>query len=582
MWLTSLIGGSGPARNTVQFEVQSYKVDHWVTEAICDSEEQARTLVNRLLIHRDGMRIIRDFSGDAGPDASLETVIYSEMRGGGRTSVTIPAIEQAPQLCTTSVDLLGLESRQTMSRLLRQYLDRRSLTTSELLYNAKEMARAMDYENMVPNAVTRVSSLQAQKLGRETRERRDFLFDTLAQLKRQALQAAKRNLPTARQHGFLAAMTQVGQAAAGQPDMQDYLAKVVLCQDTVQIRNLLGKIEWLLALMEEGKAEDWHHTVLDGLIADAVSSPAIVQDMLGRQPDLGTALNRLLDVIEGRFEAEAREQAPDLTAALSRWLGAGGGAQTRQVLLDNLIRSLRGTQRFSYGEPSTQMDMFAALAGRLLTPSGFTGGPVTAEALTLGYLRFIEQGGAGGRRLCVEGMMALLANGKERLHYLIALSQTDTGAKDLPFLQLRTQMLLENTNGLDGLLDRGVPLKPKMQSMAMLYTAMAGAGFPDEVRDQFAERIDTLVADYIVQAKVIEKLDDPAANLRTRATRLVQFAAADILASPKARRIVRDQIIRHLRRPNFDAHFIEGIQDPAEQARTLRNFHDLLRAAQFM
>ena len=52
MWLSSLVGGStakGGIGRRLNFEVQAYKVDHWVIEEICASEEEAKAVATRLL-----------------------------------------------------------------------------------------------------------------------------------------------------------------------------------------------------------------------------------------------------------------------------------------------------------------------------------------------------------------------------------------------------------------------------------------------------------------------------------------------------------------------------------------------------
>lgn len=578
MWTTSVLGGSSAKSRNVNFEVQSFKVDHWVTEVICSSEEEARAEVTRLNSAREGLRIVREFNS---PTAGLtETVIFSEMRPNVQASIQAQPIETAP-VCEQPRDYLGPDSRKTITKLLRQYLDKRSLTASELLYNPAEIRRVMNFENLVPSAVSRAATLQSKVLDQDVRERRDAIFDALGQLRAKADAAGRRNLPTVRKNGFIVAMDQVLGVAKGDEAEQEYLAKFVLCSDLTQIQNLMGKIEWLIQIAAEGKAAPWHLEVLDALVSDAVATSSVVQDLLGRQPDLGTALMRLLDLVEGKFEANEREMAPEITAALGTWIGSGGAPATRNVLMDSVLRSIGGTQPLSRGERGVQRQAYAAMIQRVFTPTGIMGGAPMAEALTSGYLRFIEQGGGEGRRVSIDGVQALLASGADRLRYLMALSSTQLGQKEMETVVDRAKVLVASASGVNGLLPPATPLKPKMQMMAQIYSTMVGCGIPEEHRITLADQIDTLVTDYIVSARIIEKLDDPAAPLRIRAIRLMQFAANDVLSSPKALKMVRDQIIGHLRQPNFDGKFVEGL-GPEEKATALRTFYDLLRQAKFM
>ncbi|ACI99164.1 hypothetical protein [Rhodospirillum centenum] len=580
------VGGTGRIAPTISFEVQVFRTDHWVLERICRSEQEAREFAVHILPRHDGVRIVREFNRPGG-QGTVETVIFTEMRLHSRRPIAISPIEEAP-VCTASQQYLGPDSRQTISRLLRQYLEEKGLTASELLHNAGEMKRVMNFEALLPNAVSRVASIQARTTGEDVRNRRDDIYARIEELRTRAERAvARRNLPYPKEAGLPATMAEVERHANGDPEETDYLAKVVLCRDLVNIRNLLGKVEWILSLGGEdgiagtaGNHAAQYIRVLDSLVADAIINPAVVQDLLGRQPDLSTALNRLVDIVEGSYEPSEREKAPAVTAVLSRWAASGQAPETRSILLESLVRSLRSTHPLT-GDPHRQRDAFQTLAARLVKPTGVFGGARVAEALTLGFFRFIEQGGGEGRRLSMDGVLSLLPTGADRLAYLIALADSPAGQAEQAAVLDRLQGTLGHPGGIQGLMPTATPLKPKMQALAAVYSGLIGSRLREADKDPLADRLDRMVADYIVQARIIEKLDDPSAPLRVRATRLVQFAAADVLASPRARRIVRDQIIGHLRQPNFDGKFIEGLNSAEEKAQALRTFYDLLNRARF-
>lgn len=577
------VGGTGLIAPIISFEVQIFRTDHWVLERICRSEQEAREFAVHILPRHDGVRIVREFNRPGG-QGTVETVIFTEMRLRSRRPIAISPIEEAP-VCTAAQQYLGPDSRQTISRLLRQYLEEKGLTASELLHNAGEMKRVMNFEALLPNAVSRVASIQSKATGEDVRNRRDDIYARIEELRTRAERAvAGRTLPYPKEAGLPATMAQVERYANGDPEETDYLAKVVLCRDLVNIRNLLGKVEWILSLGGEDGTAGNHAAqyirVLDSLVADAVINPAVVQDLLGRQPDLSTALNRLVDIVEGSYEPLEREKAPAVTVVLSRWVASGQAPETRGILLESLVRSLRSTQPLA-GDPHRQREAFQALVARLVKPTGVFGGPRVAEALTLGHFRFIEQGGGEGRRISMDGVLSLLPTGADRLAYLIALADSPAGQAEQAAVLDRLQGTLGHPGGIQGLMPPATPLKPKMQALAAVYSGLIGCRLKETDKEPLADRLDRMVADYIVQARIVEKLDDPSAHLRVRATRLVQFAATDVLASPRARRIVRDQIIGHLRQPNFDGKFIEGLTSPEEKAQALRTFYDLLNRASF-
>ncbi|MFV3128065.1 hypothetical protein [Niveispirillum sp. KHB5.9] len=580
--MTSLVGGGKGSAigRRLNFEVHTFKVDHWVIEDTLATEDEARALANKLLPNRDGVRIVRDFAGVPGKPAT-ETIIFSEMREQKGKTISVQPIEDSP-VCAAPTDYLQAESRQTISKLLRQYLEDKALTASELLYNAAEMKRAINFENLVPTAVGRVASIQGKATGQDVRERRDLIYSSLTDLRTKAEDAQKRAAVSVKQDGFRGALDKVEALCKGDEAETDYLSKVILCRDLVQIRNLLGKVEWLLeSAGDAAQNKTAHINIIDTLVADASSFPSVIQDLLGRQPDLATAMQRMLDLLEGKFEPTDREMAPPISKVLSQWLGLGHAPQTWQVVLESFQRSLRGNVPLAR-DPERNRAHFVALTGRLITPSGLFGGARMADALTIGHLRFIEQGGGEGRRLSIEGVMGMLPSLRDRALYLSELSGADTGQREAETVIARLRPLLSTDRDVNQLVGLQVPLKPKMQAMASLYVSLVNSGLDNEMRAALADRVDEMVAGYIASAKVIERLDDPSAGLRIRATRLMQFAANDVLSSPKARKMVRDQIVGHLRQPNFDGKFVEGLNTPQEQANALRQFYGLLRQAQFM
>ncbi|MDG3441115.1 hypothetical protein [Nitrospirillum amazonense] len=575
----------------VSFEVQYLKDDHWITEQICRKEEDARALAARILPNRTGVRIIREFVRPGRGGETVDTIIHTEYRQEPKRPIAPVPVEEA-HYCKMPQEYLAFDSRVLISRVLRQYLDEKGVTASELLHNAGEAKRVLNFEALVPNAVSRIATLQSKETGEDSRARRDVILGVLEELRQRAEKAvANRALPYPKEIGFAATMRQVdeilGTATAASPDAAAeeaaYLGKVIVCRDLVNIRGLLGKAELLIDLASDDSLPADDAALLDQLLADVLVAPDMVRDMLGRQPDLMTALNRMIDLIGGTFEPQGVEMSPPCTAAISRWAAGPHGNETRAVLLDFLRRQVRGTQRLSHGEPLHQIAKYRNLVNRLMRPDGLLGGPAMAEAVLMGYHRFIEQGGAEGRRLALESVLQLLPTGAERLVYLACLARSDVGAKDGAAIAAQALEIANRVGGLNDLVDRTLPLKPKMEASAALYRLVTeGDALPGDMGEKLGARLDDLVATYIVDGRVIERLDDPSASLRVRATRLVQFAGAEVLASPKARRIVRDQIISHLRQPNFDTKFVEGLTTEAEKAAVLRNFYDLLNRAQFM
>jgi hypothetical protein len=126
-----------------------------------------------------------------------------------------------------------------------------------------------------------------------------------------------------------------------------------------------------------------------------------------------------------------------------------------------------------------------------------------------------------------------------------------------------------------------LPAKERMQRATLAHRAMGASPYPANLKTKVAGHIDSVLERYLVEEKIIEKLDHQDSPLHDRAVRLVQFCAAGVLPEGKAMSRARSRILDLLRQPNFDAHFVEGITDPAAAQKALRDFHQLLIKAGF-
>ena len=108
------------------------------------------------------------------------------------------------------------------------------------------------------------------------------------------------------------------------------------------------------------------------------------------------------------------------------------------------------------------------------------------------------------------------------------------------------------------------------------FQATASSALPDDIKAQVTAHIDSVLERYLIDENIIDRLDNPGTHIRDRAVRLVKFCGAGVLPEGKALKLARRRIVKLLRQPDFDAHFIEGIGDPAKAEKALRDFHKLL------
>ena len=345
-----------------------------------------------------------------------------------------------------------------------------------------------------------------------------------------------------------------------------------------QARSWLGKLERLLALIKDD-TNPRSRALVDRVASDIFGSTDSLRDMLGRQPDLSTALCQLIDVIEGRFAANGSD-TPAVTTQLAQYLSSRDLVETRLALLRSVKRQLRGSAPLTRGDGENQRKAYRDVALRLLRGGAVLGGGSMADALAIGYQRFVEEGGATGRRNAISRCGTTMDTSADQVRLALALIEGEAAAEQKPELVDRADSLVRRAGSVNDLTTASMPPREKMQATALLHRALIASSLPEAQRAVLADKVDALRATFVEQSKIVERLDDPAASLRLRATRLVQFCASDALTRGKASKIARDRVVAHLRQPNFDAAFVADVAE-AERPGAIKAFYGLLKQAGF-
>jgi len=561
------------------YEVQLYQADHWVLDCRFEAENDARLYGKKLLSSgkAEGFRVIRDWQRPDG--RHVETQVCEEFRTAS-TAIVISPIDEPPPLCQSAQDTYDLGSRMVMNRLLRGYVERMVVTPTEIMHNFQELKRLQDKDNLMPMAVGRVAAMQAEKCGLNGRERRDELYGFLNELTDRARRAsAREDLPLVSKAGFGPVFETLSAREA--PEDRDFYGRVVLSRELVQMRNWFAKLDFLAELVKtDGGLAREPLALVDGVMADVLGAPSVAQELLGTQRNLAEALCNLIDLSCGRLEAGDRG-AEDRAMLLSGMLAANPLEETRLVVVDLVRRQIKGTAPLFRNDPDAERDAFDMVLARAVTPHGVVGGGGMAEALIQRYMRFLEAGGATGRRQAINEATTRLKDAKDRVRFLMALADSDIGRQHQEDILGLLQQQTGDAGAVARFVDRGQPIKNNLEHLTELYVEVLGASAPEALRVQIADNIDSLLCSYIVNSRVVERLDNPDDILRHRANRLMQLCAPGTLRSRKALDIVRQRVLAHLRQPNFERRYVEDIVDPAQQAKLLRDFFKLLGEAGF-
>jgi hypothetical protein len=559
------------------FEIHAYRDEHWVLEDMRETEATARQFAKATLNKSrvGGVRIVKTWRRSDGQ--VTETTIHEEMRGTVEAQVTIVPIESAPP-CNELKDFYRLDSRLTIGRILRKYVEQVFLTPTELLHNHKALKKFQEGSTLYAAAIDRVATIQARSANTDFKARKEELL----RFANQAVQRVRGveeggTLPEFKGNDFAAAYARVKKGAA--QDDAAYNALVVLCRDLVQHRDWLAKLARIAEMIDPDGDEEVL-ALFDKVMADLVGIPASFQDLLGQYGNLGQALMAIVDLHDtGRAagSTDAREEI----AKIGPLIAAGKLRETRASLVERLVRQLGSSQPLSKDDPAKEPDMIKAVVARLFRPDGILGGPDGAAAITRRYVYLQEGGGLAALKLSVGTVVSSIKVLLDRIVYLLELTKSELG-KDLRDAIAAQLRLLIEVRDIGALVPGATDPAAKMLGAKKIFeTLRADTALPPEERARLLERLDTLFAEFIQREGIIEKLDNPSAPLRDRAMRLVEFCGSGVLPDGRALRTARQRVIEHLKQPNFDRALIDGITEPAKCAEFLRDFHSRLVRAGF-
>lgn len=567
------------------YEVHVSRNGRWQIEGVAASEVDATSDARRRVSQTgvEGVRVVKEARGKFG-----EPEIVFEQKGRGVSeNVTLGTVDSTPQKCEKPADLYGNNARQTMGKLFKNYAAKMNVTVSEVLYNPRELKRVMEKDNLVTSAVSKVASLQsAGESPQAAKARRDELFGMLDQVLAKANAAEKVDLPSISKVGF-AELEKAFASKAPNAEDAEYLKRVAISRELIDERSFLGKLDNAMKWME-GVDPAMAVGALDEFIADALNDATLVQDLLGPRENLLAAILAMLDLLDGQMalakgNEEQRKEINATTERLNKLIAAARLPCAVDVLTDR-IRGIINSRNplVRDGTPEKEKDAFRQLVERLIPGEG----PIRASAELFDALiergaRMLNMGGATGRAEALAFISKLPTDPPRGLRFLMAVYESS----------LRPPLEAKIVEAIDGWITSmaaagAVHPSTKnpafvMKAVTNLFYQVRDAGLADELKKKLTEHLDTLLYKYVVEAKILERVDDPNRPLRMRARMLVSMCLPDMLPPGRAVEAARPRVVAYLRQPNFTTEVVADLTDPAEKEKTLRDLFDVMKKAGF-
>jgi len=117
-----------------------------------------------------------------------------------------------------------------------------------------------------------------------------------------------------------------------------------------------------------------------------------------------------------------------------------------------------------------------------------------------------------------------------------------------------------------------------MEQITSSFYQIEKSSLGQEEKDKITSKLDELLAAYIEESKIIEKIDNPDRPMHLRALMLVGMCQEEMLPKGKASNIAREVIAEHLKKPDFNAELVAQVEE-GEKDKIISRFQSQLKRA---
>lgn len=427
--------------------------------------------------------------------------------------ISSTASQEEAELCLEPADYYGLRSRLTIGQVMRSFLDAQTLTPSELLYGARATKLLQNFSGQVETALGKVAAIQARVPGQDLRVRRAAMQKMLAEIQGRIAKADATIPRLTKSIPAFPALLATGLRPGVSPE-NDSLLMAGLCRDLGDLRSWSAKLSLILELLRSDP-EQLADSLLDEVLADLISVPSVAGDLMGPALSLGGSMRRIIDLALTELPRPI-DSAPSPLIQINDLILSGRLPTTRTALLERVRRVLRSPQPLGTGRRDEEIRYFHDLLIALCSPVGVVGEGAMAEALLARYMRRLDQGGALGGRLAMEGILATLPRLANRWQFLAALAGSETGVRQMGDVIAQVAAVTANDDHLDSVLLKGRETKQLRAAMDAAVASFERSGLPREAKDRIGAIIRGTFDGYVLRGQFFETLSRTEGTINRR------------------------------------------------------------------
>ena len=513
----------------------------WTLHEVVSERDRALTMAQELMAGEKatGVKVVKEtYDDDTGDYLSLK--IFED---GHNKMKTAPAQEDAPPSlpCFKPDDLYTYHARQTMMRLLVDFLARNKITITELIHRADMLDKLEATGTLYQHAVQKIAVAQAASGATPVQQ----IVKNLNELTTQATQRVYRDqrkglFPNPRADQFAELATKL----AGQGDAA-YLFNGALAR---HLKDTLGWNDKVLALLEilplaptEKEPRALVLSSIDAILAEALSASTALHELIGQAENLAEALTRLVELFLGKAQADSNHGGLN---ALAARFAADELPEARMAIANRIVAEFKSAKRLRPDSLVEELTALRRLANRVVYGVGkFLSHEDLIAAFTLRSKRLVTQ----------ETLSNYISEcaPDEKIERLLFVEENIIGIENKRQLAGFITPVLNSAAFESFFQNPKAPLLPRLQRLTQLQTRVRRASFVDVQQEEIAAKMDRLACDVAGRAKLFENLEAKNQSPVEKSATLLKLTMGGFFTHGALSARARDIILSYLATPGF-------------------------------
>jgi hypothetical protein len=512
----------------------------WTMHDVRNDREGAIAMAQELMTAEKatGVKVVKEtYNDDTGDFLTLK--IFED---GHNQMKVAPAQEDAPHAipCFKPEDLYSYHARQTMSRLLTDFLSRGKVTITELIHRADLLEKLEATGTVYQHAIQKVAVAQAANTTTPVQQIVKSLNELTTQAFNRVYRDQRKGLfpdPAPEQFAELAAKL------AGQSEAS-YIFNGALARHLKDATGWDHKVLMLITIMEKPPTEDAPRKLvlssIDAILAEILGGSAALQDLMGPAENLGQALNQMVNLFLGKVP----EGSKDGLAALTHHFAADDLPEARTAVANRIVAEFKSNKRLCPEFMVEELKTLRSMANRIVMGVGkYLSHEDLIAAFTLRSKRLVAN----------EAMGQHIAEApiEEKIERILFVEDNIIGAENKR--QLSTYIIpILNSAALESHFQNPkTPLVQRLQRLAQLQARVRRSGFIDVTRTEIADKMDSLAVQMEARGKLFESIEARSTNPVEKAQTLLKLATGGLLTEGQLSNKARELILGYMSKPGF-------------------------------